>query len=310
MSMRSLRTSLAPLLLMSLAAPALAQQGASQQNPAPEVLKIWPGAAPGTEDWKGPETENTLVLPGIGKLSMVSNVTVPTLTLVRPAKPNGTAVIVVPGGGFQALAMTHEGVQVANWLADRGITAFILKYRVHPTPGFRIPPDIRHHPELFDTFAASMEDGRKIALTDALQAVRFVRANAARFGIRPDHLGMIGFSAGSMTTMGVILDGDPATRPNFAAPIYGAMENKAPPPGAPPLFIAATQDDNAVPVSKSVQIFSAWTAAGLPAELHIFERGGHGFGMSKHGQPVDDWTRAFEAWLREGGWLPAQTPNP
>ena len=285
----------------AIVTPASAAEPATQ----PEIVRIWPGAAPGTEDWTGPETDSPLKLPGAPVLHMISNVTVPTLTVVRPSpgKANGTAIIVCPGGGFQNLAITHEGDLVAQWLADRGITAFILKYRVRTSASFRLPKDARHHPEQFDELAKSFEGGRQIALADGIQAMRYLRANASRFAVAPDRIGMMGFSAGAVTTMGVVLDSQPADRPNFAAPIYGTMEDKAPPKDGPPLFIAATQDDNAVPVAKSIAIFSSWTAADLPAELHIYERGGHGFGMVKHNKPVDEWTNAFEAWLRADGWL-------
>ena len=305
MGLRLWKTAGCAALLMA-AVPALAASPA----PAPEVVRIWPGAPPGTGDWKGPETDRSVNLPHAPSIHMISNITVPTLTIFRPApgQANRTAVIVCPGGGFQYLAITHEGDMVARWLAERGVTAFVLKYRVRPSPSFRIPGDIRHHPERFAAFAQSMEGGRRIAVADAVQAIRFLRANAARFAISPDRIGLMGFSAGAMTTMGVILDTQsPADRPNFAAPIYGAMEDKAPPKDAPPLFIAAAQDDYAIPISQSVAIFSKWTAANLPAELHIYERGGHGFGMTPHHLPVDNWTAAFEAWLKADGWLTPKT---
>jgi acetyl esterase/lipase len=289
------------LQIVAIVAPAIA----AEPVPQSEVIRIWPGAPPGTEDWTGPETDTPLELPGAPPLHLISNVTIPTLTVVAPAAgtANGTAIIVCPGGGFQNLAITHEGEMVARWLADRGITAFILKYRVRPSNSFRIPVDARHHPERFEEFAKALEGGRQIAIADGTQALRFLRANAGRFGIAPDRIGMMGFSAGAMTTMGVVLNSQPADRPNFAAPIYGAMEDTTPPKDGPPLFIAATQDDYPVPVVKSVALFSKWTAADLRAELHIYERGGHGFGMVKHNLPVDEWTNAFEAWLKADGWM-------
>jgi acetyl esterase/lipase len=279
--------------------------GEAVPTAAPEVVQIWPGAAPGTEDWTGPEVQTPLPLPFTQPLYTLTNVTTPTLTVYRPeaGSANGTAIIVCPGGGFQNLAITHEGLLVAQWLAERGITAFVLKYRVRPSPGFRIPPDIRHHPERFADFARSMEGGRKIAVADGIQAVRYLRANAAKFGIAPDRIGIMGFSAGAMTTMGVVMDSMPSDRPNFGAPIYGAMEKMDPPKDGPPLFIAATQDDPAVPVTESVAIFSSWTAADLRAEMHLYERGGHGFGMVPRHQTVDNWTGAFEAWLKAHGWI-------
>jgi acetyl esterase/lipase len=311
MLLRRLSGYLAICLGAALLLGGSARGARAEAPPPPEVVKIWPGIPPGTEDWTGAETDMPLTLPGQPLLHMVTNVTVPTLTVFRPApgKANGTAVIVCPGGGFQYLAVTHEGEMVAQWLADRGITAFVLKYRVRRSAAFRLPSDIRHHPENFDAFARLLEPGRQLALADGIQAMRFLRANAAHYGIAPDRIGFMGFSAGAMTTMGVILDGTPADRPNFAAPIYGAMEDKAAPTDGPPLFIAASQDDPAVPVTKSIAIFSNWTAADLPAELHVYDRGGHGFGMLKHGLPEDAWSVAFEAWLKSHGWLPSVSPS-
>jgi acetyl esterase/lipase len=271
---------------------------------AAEELPLWPGAAPGTEDWSGAETVQTLKLPG-GPIRMIGNVTAPTLTVYRPRPElaNGTAVIVVPGGGFVSLAIDHEGIMVAEWLAERGVTAFVLKYRVKPNPNFRIPGNLRRNPELFAKFKATFSAGIPIAVADATQALRYVRGNAGHFGIAPDRIGMIGFSAGAITTMGAVLNPDPADRPSFAAPIYGAMDDKAPPGDAPPLFIAVTEDDPAVPATESIAIFNRWNAALLPAELHVYEKGGHGFGMTPKNLPVDGWTAAFEAWMRSHGWL-------
>ena len=289
---------------------ASAREARAEAAPA-EVIKIWPGAPPGTEDWSGAETDKTLTIPGQPPIHLVSNVTVPTLTVYRPApgKANGTAIIVCPGGGFQYMAVTHEGAMVAQWLAARGYTAFVLKYRVRGSLDFVPPMDIRHHPERFDEMAQKFDAGRQLALVDGTQAVRFVRANAAAYGVAPDRVGFMGFSAGGFTTMGVVMNDSPADRPNFGAPIYGAMQDKAPPKDGPPLFIAATQDDNAVPVSKSLEIFSRWTAAGLPAELHIYERGGHGFGLLKHRTTSDNWIDAFEAWAKQHGFAGAVQPG-
>jgi acetyl esterase/lipase len=287
---------------LMLATPAFAKDA------APEVVALWPSAAPGTEDWTGAETVNTLKLPG-GQIRMIGNVTKPTLTVYRPkaSTANGTSVIVVPGGGFVSLAIDHEGYQVAEWLAARGVTAFVLKYRVRPNPNFRLPANLRKFPERFGEFFAQFSGGRPIAVADATQALRLIRANAARYGIAPDRIGMIGFSAGAITTMGVAMNDVPADRPDFAAPIYGAMEDNAPPKGAPPLFIAVTEDDPAVPAPESLKIFTRWYAAELPAELHVYEKGGHGFGMTPKMLPVDGWTVAFESWMKSHGWLTAPT---
>jgi acetyl esterase/lipase len=270
--------------------------------PAPEVARLWPGAAPGTESWSGAEVEVDADLPA-GKTHIVTNVTVPTLTVIRPApgRANGTAVLVAPGGAFRALAWDLEGTEVARWLAERGITAFVLKYRVRP------PADgAGAGTQAFDEWWAGTKAAREVAIADARQALRLIRTGAGRYGLKADRVGMIGFSAGAMVTMGAVLGTDPAVRPDFAAPVYGAMAPDAvPAAGAPPLFIVAAQDDPQVPPAKSVAIFDAWTAAHLTAELHLYEKGGHGFGMRARNMPADAWPRALEAWLVSRGLMAA-----
>jgi acetyl esterase/lipase len=267
-----------------------------------EVIRLWPGTAPGSEGRTGNEVSKEAQANGI-RIHIKANVSVPTVTVVRPkaGKANGTGMLVLPGGAFMALAWDLEGTEVADWLAERGITAFILKYRVSDlslAPGEAPPTAI-------DDLIRRLQPNRKIAVADASQAIRLVRQNAARYGIRPDRIGMIGFSAGAITTMGVLLEGDPAARPNFAAPIYGMTMIGTPtvPADAPPLFIAAAQDDTTVPATGSIDIFNLWTKARRPAELHIYEKGGHGFGMRPSASPVGKWPAALEAWLRSQGLL-------
>ena len=249
----------------------------------------------------------TLQVPGPGgsaKVNGVSNITVPTLTVYRPAPgtSNGTAIIVAPGGGFEFLCIDSEGSMVAQWLAAHGVTAFVLKYRVHFYPV--VPTrDARHHQEQFDAEIKSMLPERQIANSDGIQAVHYLRANAANLGIKGDRIGFMGFSAGAIITMGVILQSSPADRPNFGGPIYGVMDDVTPPKDAPPLFIAASQSDTDIPVYKSIDIFDKWTAADLPAELHIYEQGGHGFGAIQQGKPSDSWMQAFASWLSDHGWM-------
>lgn len=280
---------------------------ASAQTTRSEVVRIWPGQAPGTSDWSGPEISRPISLPGVGSFEIVTNVTTPTLTVYRPVlgKASGSAVIICPGGAFQALAWDMEGTEVAQWLADRGITAFVLKYRVRIAGQAYLAPHERKDEASFDVLLQGFKPALSIATADGLQAVRFLRANAGRFGIVPDRIGMMGFSAGAITTLGVAMDKDPASRPDFAASIYGAMDDVQPPNDAPPLFIAASQDDTTVPVTKSLMLFSRWNAADLPAELHVYERGGHGFGMRQHHTTVDGWPAAFELWLKARGWIGA-----
>jgi acetyl esterase/lipase len=269
----------------------------SHRATAPEVVHIWPGPPPGTESWTGAEQTLDAELPNIGKVHIITNVTVPTLTVFRPVNANGTSMVVVPGGAFRALPWDLDGTETARWLTGRGITAFVLKYRVRP-------PVEAPAAESFDDFARRTEAARDIAVADAEQAVRFVRAHAKDYGLAPNRVGMIGFSAGAMTTLSAASAAAPSARPDFAAALYGALLSKGPQAaGGPPLFIVAAQDDPQVPPGKSLEVFGAWTAAGRPAELHLYEKGGHGFGFRPHHLPVDRWPDAFQAWLGAHGYL-------
>jgi acetyl esterase/lipase len=264
-------------------------------QPAPqavEVVRIWPGAAPGTENWTGEEVQLDADLPA-GRVNIVTNVTVPTLSIFRPppGQANGTAVIVAPGGAFRALAWDLDGTEVARWLVARGITAFVLKYRVRS-------------PQADETPGARFETARAIAIADAQQGLRLIRTNAMRYGIAADRIGIIGFSAGAVTAMGLALSADASVRPNFVISAYGGIPaGSAPVAGGPPVFIVAAQDDPEVPSAESVNIYQTWTRATLPAELHLYENGGHGFGMRPHNLPVDNWSLALEDWLAKHGYI-------
>ena len=269
----------------------------------PEVIRLWPGQPPGTLDWAGPEETADVQLPNIGKVRIITNVTVPTVSVFRPpaGKANGTAMIVVPGGAFRALPWDLDGIESARWLTRRGITAFVLKYRVRP-PRSDAPAD-----GSFDDFARRTQAAREVAVGDAEQAMRLVRSRAKQFGIASDRIGMMGFSAGAMTTVILADSGDPAVRPDFAASLYGAMLKSGPSPGAAPLFIVAAQDDPQAPATRSADMFLRWTNAKIPAELHLYERGGHGFAFRPHQLPADNWAEAFEAWLTSRGYIRAAT---
>lgn len=266
------------------------------------VLRVWPGDAPGAELWSGAELAGESPSPA-GKIEFRQNVSVPTLTVVRPAQgqANGTAMLVLPGGAFVGLAWNLEGTDVARWLASRGITAFVLKYRVRhwPVPaGVKIEKPIDYFPVL--------ETGRNLAVADASEAVRLVRKSAAQYGIRPDRVGMIGFSAGAITSLGVVFESDASARPDFVASIYGMTMLKEPklPADAPPLFMAVAQDDGLITPEFNQQIYALWSSAKRPIEMHVYEQGGHGFGIGTKNLPVDAWPRAFEAWLQARDLIP------
>ena len=278
----------------------------------PEVIPVWPHGAPGTEDWTQQEKES--FSPPPISFRNVRNVTQPTLTafLPHPAQATGTAVVVCPGGAFHALAFDHEGIDMARWLSGRGVAAFVLKYRLVAT---------EVDDEDFERqIQATMLDRNKmreitrqispLAIADGQQAMKVVRGRAAEWGIDPDRIGMMGFSAGARVTMGVALEHNVESRPNFAAPIYGALwEEISVPADAPPLFIALANDDELVGVDPSLALYRAWRAAHHPVELHIYARGGHGFGMRKQGLTADRWIEQFGEWLAVQGFMSGIQPS-
>ncbi len=260
------------------------------------IIPLWPEREAGAADWPA---EQEAVRPNGS--SGIRNVTRPALTayLPDPSAATGAAVIVCPGGAWHYLAIYHEGVDVAQWLAARGIAAFILKYRlIHTGDDFnREMSQAMANPAAIAAAAASI---RPQVLADGQQAVRLVRRSAAEWGIAADRIGMLGFSAGSMVAVNVALAHDEASRPDFLAAIYTAPYADDPVPAdAPPLFaLCAADDPMAAPLS--LRLFSEWRAAGHPAELHIYAQGGHGFGMRKLGLPSDTWIERFHDWLQIG----------
>jgi acetyl esterase/lipase len=241
---------------------------------------------------------------------VVTNVSQPTLTVYAPAPStaNGTAVIICPGGGFYILGIKHEGVDVAKWLNARGITAFVLKYRLVPTGEDGVadllgvlgdPPDLR---KLDGKIALVVP----LAVADGLAAVGYVRSHAAEFGIAPDRVGIMGFSAGGTVAAAVAFQYRARTRPDFVAPIYpymGVVKEVPVPNDAPPLFVAAAADDQLRLAPDSTRLFERWLAAGKSAELHIYAKGGHGFGLREQKLPTDQWIERFADWLGVQGLL-------
>jgi acetyl esterase/lipase len=287
---------------------------------AQQVIRLYPGKAPGSEDWTQKESEFTH--PQMTGL-MVRNVVDPTLTVFKPSKPNGTAVIVCPGGGFHWLSYQSEGVEVAQWLAARGVTAFVLKYRLVNT-GPTMDDLNKAAQRLFtmvsagqkkgadsgkvdmSSFMAEMKNTITLAVADGAEAMKYVRQHATGFSVDPNKIGMIGFSAGAGVEQGTILKGDPLSEPNFAGHIYGGDTGDAKiPDDAPPLFILSANDD---PISAgNPDLIKHWKAAGKQVELHIYAKGGHGFGMKKQGLPVDSWIERFGDWMGQQGFLPGRT---
>ena len=233
----------------------------------------------------------------------VRNVTQPALYPVIPdeGKANGTSVIIAPGGAFLTLSFDTEGMEEAKYLAARGITCFVLTYRVDPTPkdvaGLikAIADRISHAPPNM-THGEIVSPAETLAQTDGLRAITYVRAHAGEYSIDPNKIGLIGFSAGGMTAMNVATAYEAKSRPDFVGVIYGAMPKRAVPKDAPPAFIAVAADDPLL-AHASVPIFDAWQQAGKSAELHIYSHGSHGFGMRKVGTSADHWIDDFYNWL-------------
>ena len=250
---------------------------------------------------------------GFAGPSIVRNVSQAALTpfLPDPKKATGTAMIIAPGGGGVELSMDLQGYQVARWLNDRGIAAFVLKYRLTPTPeatsNFLDWIAREAGNALEGTISAKdAADGAMAAQQDGLEAVWYIRSHAAQWKLRPDRIGLMGFSAGAFTTINVAIKGDERTRPNVVAIMYGALAdwNEKLPSSAPPAFIAASSDDAQVPAIQGLMVYKAWKQANIPAELHLFETGGHGFAMGRKGTSSDQWLDLYDHWLRAHDFAP------
>ncbi len=285
----------------------------------PEVVELWPEGPPGG---KAGFDEQSFRQESAGGVitTMLRNVSVPTLTVfpADPATANGIGVIVCPGGGWTILAWEHEGVDVARWLAARGYSAFLLKYRLtgtEPDPAryaeqtaltmtrlaerlARMKPPRRLGDLVTDE---TLKAGRAMAHQDGQRALALVRERAEAWGVSRGEVGMIGFSAGGFLAADVALD--PGGAPlAFAAPIYGGeVDGKPVPADGPPLFIAVAVDD-ALLFTVTRRLFEDWTDAGRPAEFHAYARGGHGFGTGRQGLPSDGWMELFGQWLVDQGF--------
>ena len=291
-----------------LAGPALA----APQVPPTATTPLWPEGVPDAKPGPGPEHVDD---------GRVSNVSEPTLTVYGPAvdRPNGTAVIICPGGGYVRLSTQREGEQYAAWLGTLGITSFVLKYRMQ-------------------------EFGHPAPLRDVLRAVRLVRSEAARYHIRPDRIGVMGSSAGGhlAASAGTLYDhplgrtgadlDKVSARPDFLVLMYPVITMSGPavhagsrkallganPSAAdvrlmsveqqvtaatPPTLLIHTQEDQTVPVENSILFYQALTRAKVPAEMYLFEHGSHGMGMRAGLGTASEWPKRAEEWLRARGLL-------
>jgi acetyl esterase/lipase len=298
-----------PLLAaLGLVVPALAAD-------KPLVVDLWPGTPPDEPDTIGPETVR--MSPKLDRKQvevtdstrMITNVTRPTLTVYRPArdKDAGTAVLICPGGGYWNLYWELEGEEVAAWLNSLGVTGIILKYRVPRRPG---------EPE--------REPARR-PLQDAQRAVSLVRSKAREWGVAPDRIGIVGFSAGGHLAVATATSFEKRTyepvdeidkvscRPDFAIPVYSGYlkardkDELAPglsvPKNTPPMFIAHGGADLISDPDHSVVLYRALKRAGVPAELHVYAGAAHDFGVRASDRPCSTWTRSCAEWLRHQGFL-------
>jgi len=298
-----MRIGLAVLVAMMAVGGSARSQAPAAPADDGKVMLLWPGGAPGAQGTADDDT--------------------PTLTAYLPASnPTKTAVIVAPGGGYQHLSMVKEGSDIAHWLNDHGVAAFVLKYRL----------GMKYHDP--------------IEIGDAQRAIRTVRAGAAGYGIAPDHIGIWGFSAGGhlAATAGTLVDSgnDAATdpidklgcRPDFMVLAYPVITMEAPyvhggskkyllgddPSQAliestsaelhvtketPPTFLFATTDDGTVPVMNSVMFYAALVKAKVPVEMHLFQHGAHGAGLAAANPQLSPWPDLLIKWMRERGYAAA-----
>jgi acetyl esterase/lipase len=244
-----------------------------------QTINLWPGVAPGSEHW----TQQERVIENTPVGTVIMNVVTPTLTAYLPDKSRatGTGIILAPGGAFVALAIDLEANTIARSLQQRGIAAFVLKYRVVEKKTEGIPQ-------------MDQDTAARYGIADGIQALKVVRQHAAEWGISPARVGFMGFSAGAMVTSGTVLQPDSAGRPNFAALIYGAPFGVMPaiPRHLPPLFMAWAQDD-AMTRDFEARFYDALVKTGQRPEAHIYSAGGHGFGLKQQGTSSDHWIDDF-----------------
>ena len=284
-----------------------------------EEINVWQGKIPGAIENNQYQEIDLSNETGIYRISKVK---IPTLTIFRPpeGKANGTAVLICPGGGYVHLAYTKEGVDIAKWFTSMGITAFVLKYR--------LPSD------------SIMQDKTTGPLMDAQKAMRIIRGNAEKWDINRNKIGVTGFSAGGHLASTLcthynekVYNADTiSARPDFSVLGYPVISMEADithkgsrdnllgndptneevikfsndqqvNKNTPPAFLFLAEDDNTVPPQNSINYFKALSKFKIPSELHIYEKGGHGFGLAKKGGTASEWPNACKNWLKENGML-------
>jgi acetyl esterase/lipase len=276
-------------------------------------MPIWPGAAPDAPPVPGAESATVSEKLLAGKpATAVTNVTRPTMTVYAPeGKNTGAAVVVIPGGGFQILAIDLEGTEVCDWLTSRGITCVLLKYRV-PSKPYVWQCDCRPH-----NLSTSMP-----SLQDVQRTMRLVRFHAVQWHIDPHKVGVLGFSAGGYLVAEISTSFErslyspvdaadkESSRPDFAMPIYpghlvtadGKLNPNVPVSNkSPPTFLVQAEDDFVDGVDQSLVYYAALAKAHVPVEMHLYAQGGHAFGLRRTTFPITEWPRLAEAWMRAIG---------
>jgi acetyl esterase/lipase len=263
---------------------------AIKEIPAPDL----PGAIPldGAGEPNGEPEQWMTMGRDRGVRNVVSAALIPVLP--DPAKAAPTAVIVAPGGGFRMLAIDNEGFKAAEWLAERGISAFVLKYRLHETP--------RDTDAFMAMMMATPPGIPPAAVEDARTALGLVRSRAADWKVDPARVGLMGFSAGAMLGLELALGEDNSARPDFFGLIYGPLSARPVPADAPPAFAILAADDPFF-ASAGFDLITRYREAGRPVEFHLYEQGGHAFGMRKQGSTSDLWIDQFYAWVKSRGLL-------
>lgn len=278
-----------------LATPVLIASTVAFAATSPEEVRLWPGGAPGSEGKTAPET----LVPSTDGLTRVASIHNPSITVHLPSRETatGAAVIVMPGGGHRHLSIDNEGHSVAQWFSERGIAGFVLKYRLAREEG--------------STYRVEEH-----ALQDAQRAIRLVRSRAREWSLDPERVGVLGFSAGGQLAVyaanrfdaGRPDSNDPverqSSRPAFQGLIYSgsvdaSTEVRA---DAPPAFFCVALDDKA-PARTAVDLFQRFRDAGVSAELHVYARGGHGFGMRSRPLPITRWPVRFHEWMADQGFV-------
>lgn len=240
----------------------------------------------------------------IWETKVVTNVAIPRLEVFEADQPNGTSVIVAPGGGLYGLSIESEGRDVAKWLNKKGITAFVLKYRLVPTgiDGIQeISDESVNNPAKIGERVTPV---LPLSISDGLSAITYVRTNATEMNLDPNKIGFMGFSAGGAVTMGVTFNYNAANKPNFIVPVYPWMTvlgDYSVPEDAPPMLVICASDDPLGLAMPSTDLYSTWLTNGKITGMHMYSKGGHGFGMKTQNLASDDWISQFYQWaLTEG----------